>query len=90
MHESLPPDLHDFVAAKLATGQFNSVDDVAIAALRRLRDAEAQNADELRSKLQQAQAQIARGECIVLQDDDAIDEYFDGFKHADRHGAPSE
>lgn len=75
MHESLPPDLHDFVAAKLATGQFRTVDDVAIVALRRLRDAEAQDTERLRTALQHAQAQIERGECFGLEDDAGVAQY---------------
>lgn len=90
MHESLPPDLQDFVAAKLATGQFRSVDDVAIAALRRLRDSEAQGLEQLRSALQQAEAQIERGEYIFLKDDAAIDRYFDSFKRRGERGVTSE
>lgn len=80
MNDSLPPDLQDFVAAKLATGQFRTVDEVAIAALRRLRDAEEQHLAELRSALQHAQSQIERGECITLEGKAAIDGYFNSLK----------
>ncbi len=90
MNESLPPDLQDFVAAKLATGQFRTVDDVAIAALRRLRDAEEQGLLELRSALQRAQSQIDRGECIKLEGEEAIDQYFDAVKRRGAGGVHAE
>jgi putative addiction module CopG family antidote len=37
---NIPPDLQAFVDAKLASGQFQSIDEVAFAAMRTVRDRE--------------------------------------------------
>ncbi len=84
MDISLPPDLADFVSAKLAAGQFASVDEVTIAALRYYRDAEAESLERLRASLQEARDQIARGEGIEIADSTALHEYFEDVKRRGR------
>ncbi len=80
MDISLPPDLAEFVSAKLAAGQFASADEVTIAALRYYRDAETQDLERLRTMLREADEQIDRGEFIELADSAAIHEYFEDVK----------
>jgi putative addiction module CopG family antidote len=87
---SLPPDLADFVSAKLATGQFATVDEVAIAAMRQCRDFESQDLEELRRMLKEADESIDRGEYIELADGAAIHEYFEGIKRRGRENLASE
>lgn len=41
---SIPPDLQAFVDSKIASGEFQSIDEVAIAAMRAVRDREAYSA----------------------------------------------
>lgn len=57
---SVPPDLQDFIDAKLASGSFQSVDEIAFAAMRALRDKEERHA-QLKRDIADAQAEIAAG-----------------------------
>jgi Arc/MetJ-type ribon-helix-helix transcriptional regulator len=84
MTEPLPPDLADFVSAKISTGEFTSVDDVAIAALRHYRDTEDSSLERLRDSIQLSRDQIARGECLRFTDREALKEYFEDVKRRGR------
>ncbi len=90
MDLSLPPDLADFVSAKLATGQFSSVDEVAIAALRRYRDAEDSSLERLRESIQLSRDQIARGEGIRINTSDELHAYFEDVKRRGRDSLANE
>lgn len=80
MELSLPSDLADFVSAKVASGEFRTADEVAIAALRRLRDSESAELSELRAALSAADEQLDSGEYIELTDEAARRGYFDNLK----------
>jgi len=81
---SLPHDLADFVSAKLATGQFASVDEVAIAAMRYYRDCEMQDLEELRRMLKEADESIDRGEGIEINTSEELHAYFEDVKRRGR------
>ena len=76
MELSLPPDLTDYVAAKLASGQFATVDELAIAALRHARNAEARELEALRRSIDEARASAARGEGTDLNTPEEIEAFF--------------
>lgn len=80
MDVALPEDLTGFVSGKIASGQFSSVDEVAIAALRYYRDAEADDLQRLRDSLKEAREQIARGEGIVISNSQELTQYFEDVK----------
>lgn len=84
MELSLPADVAEFVSAKVASGEFSSADEVAIAAIRRFRDAESAELAELRAALAMADEQLDRGEYIELPDPAARRSYFEGLKRAKR------
>jgi Arc/MetJ-type ribon-helix-helix transcriptional regulator len=84
MDLSLPPDLADFVSAKLATGQFSSVNEVAIAAMRQCRDHENSSLAELRESIQLAREQIVRGEGIEINTSEELHAFFEDIKRRGR------
>lgn len=61
----VPQDLETYVARKVATGQFRSVDELAIEALRVYRELEAKHA-QLKSDVQAAVEESDRGLCEPL------------------------
>jgi len=87
---TIPPDLTDFVAKKLATGEFTSLDELAFAAIRRIRNREAQELEELRSMLREADAQIDRGEYIEINSKEELKAFFEEIKRAGRAGLSRE
>jgi putative addiction module CopG family antidote len=94
MTEPLPADIADFVSDQLASGRYSSVDELAIAALRHLRDAEVRDVEQLRGSLEIAREQLARGEGIDLTDAQTRRAYFDTFamqslRHKKTQGRPS-
>lgn len=76
MELSLPPDLTDYVAAKLATGQFATVNELAIAALRHARNTEARELEELRRSIDEARASAERGEGTVIETEAEMEAFF--------------
>ncbi len=82
MEFDLPSDLESFVSAKLATGGFRTIEEVAIAAMRTCRDAEQENLEELRAALQAAEAQIERGEGTTIQNQDELRTFFNDIRRA--------
>jgi putative addiction module CopG family antidote len=77
MTEPLPADIADFVSDQLASGRYSSVDELAIAALRHLRDVEARDVEQLRGSLEVAREQLSRGEGIDLTDAQSRRAYFE-------------
>ena len=66
---ALPDDLRKFVQDEVASGRFQSTEDVICEALRRLREHERQ-LDELRAELQIGIDQLDRGEGIPFVAED--------------------
>jgi putative addiction module CopG family antidote len=60
-----PPDIEAYVQAKLASGQFQSRDELTVEAVRVLRDIEARRA-QLKSDVQAAIDEADRGLCEPL------------------------
>ena len=81
---TIPPDLTDFVAKKLATSEFTSLDELAFAAIRRMRDREARELEQLRAMLREAESQIDRGECIEINSKDELKAFFEEIKRRGR------
>jgi len=82
MKLSLPAELAGFVSAKVASGEFRSVDEVVIAALRRFQDADSSRLAGVRAAITVAYEQLARGEYVELADEVARRRYFDGVKRS--------
>lgn len=68
---SLPPELDEFVAARVRSGRFESPSDVVHEGLRLLRDREAA-LDDVRAKIAVGLEQALRGE--LLDGDEVFDE----------------
>lgn len=72
---SLPPDLESFVADQLAQGKYPSASHVVCDAVRLLREREERRC-RLQADIEQGIAQIATGDFIELDSDQAIDHFF--------------
>lgn len=73
---ALPPELEQFLESQVAAGRYGSIDEAACVAVRILQRREFAAA-ELRARIAEAEAEVARGEGIVLQSDSEIDAFFD-------------
>ena len=73
---SLPPDLEQFVLDQLATGKYQSSDDVLCDAVRLLRERE-QKLVALRAEINRGIEQLESGDCIELDSDSALEAFFD-------------
>lgn len=76
MSITLTPELEQFLQAQVAAGRYPSIDVAVCDAVRDLRDRDAAR-DSLRQKIAVAEARISSGEGIDLEDDDAIDAFFE-------------
>ena len=68
MNPSLPPDLSSFVEQQVASGAFGSADEVLVASLRQMQERE-RKLTELRTMIDEADAEFERGEYIELCDE---------------------
>lgn len=73
---SSSPELNQLIQEQLATGRYQSDEDVLIAGLMALRELESRQS-ELRESIQRRREGIARGEGIVIEGDDAMGRFFD-------------
>lgn len=73
MELNVPADLADFVSTKLMSGEFQSAEDLAIAALRWRRDEELRELAELRASIEEAR----REEGIDISDPEAFRAHFE-------------
>lgn len=80
----MPPGLTHFVAKKPATGEFASLDELAFASIRRMRDHEIQELEQLQTMLGDADAQTDRGECIEINSDEELMAFFKEVKRSGR------
>jgi putative addiction module CopG family antidote len=75
LDSSFPPDLAQFVQQELASGKYQSEQELLHAAVRAMRDQEA-NLQRFRAGLRQRLDEIERGEVIELVGDDALRDFF--------------
>ena len=76
MSIALPPDLEQFIQSEVASGQFPSAEAAVTAAVRLLRRKRRQ-LEDLRAELAAADAEIDRGDCVVLNDEADLRAFFD-------------
>lgn len=77
MSLSLPPDLQRFVEGQISSGGYSDEGELFAAAVVALRE---KKLAELKAKVQLGIEQIERGECIHLDDDAAIEAFFDSLE----------
>ena len=77
MPEAVPPELQRFVEQELASGRYQSAEEVVAEGLRLLRE---RKLYELRQDIDAGVAQLDRGEGIKLEDEEAIQRFFDDIK----------
>jgi len=77
MPHSLPPELQQFVEQELASGKYQTQEDVICDALRLLRE---RKLHELRGEIDAGFQQLDRGEGIELPDERSLRAFFDDIK----------
>lgn len=77
MPEAVPPELQRFVEQELASGRYQSAEEVVAEGLRLLRE---RKLYELRNDIDAGVEQLDRGEGIELEDEEAIQRFFDDIK----------
>ncbi|HEY4261673.1 MAG TPA: hypothetical protein VGM98_15995 [Schlesneria sp.] len=70
---NVPQDLQQFVGQQLLLGNYESVDDLIVDALTLLRD---KRQAELFAEIDIGRQQIERGECVHLETEDDVREFF--------------
>jgi Arc/MetJ-type ribon-helix-helix transcriptional regulator len=83
MLDAYPPDLRDFVAQKIASGEFKSADEFAVIAAKVYREMD-QRHRELKQSVMQGIRDIESGNCVVLNGDDELHEFFEALKREGR------
>ena len=79
--DSFPPELQQFVEQELASGRYQSVDDVICEGLRLLRE---QRLYELREEIDAGLQPLERHEGINLEDERSLRDFFDDIKQRGR------
>ena len=77
MPQSLPPELQQFVDQELASGRYQTREDVICDALRLLRE---RKLHELRKEIDAGLQQLDRGEGIEIEDERSLQAFFDEIK----------
>ena len=72
----LPPDVQQFLDAEVAGGTYRSREDVVTEAVRMLRDSN-RRFQEFREEIRARVARLRRGEGIEIEDDEALERFFD-------------
>src|SRR3990172_1842991 len=75
--EAIPPEFEQFVKHELASGNYQSAEEVVCDALQLLRD---RKLYELRQKGDAGLQQLERGEGIEFKDDQALADFFEDIK----------
>jgi antitoxin ParD1/3/4 len=75
---TIPAEFEPFIEHQVATGRYQSPQEVVSDALRMLRE---QRLDTLRKQIQVGIDQLDRGEEIVIEDEDALKRFFDQIKN---------
>ena len=76
MSEAFPPDIQQFVRQELASGNYQSEEELVAAAVRFLRDNNAR-LKRLREGLKTRLGRLDRNEGVELEDDEALGAFFD-------------
>lgn len=79
MLDAYPPEIRDFVLHKIASGDFQSADEFAVEAAILYRELDRRR-EELVEKLAIADAELQRGEGIVLESEEQLRAFFDEIK----------
>ncbi len=74
---NVPQDLQQFVGQQLLLGNYESVDDIIVDALTLLRD---KRQSELFAQVDIGRQQIERGECVQLETENEVREFFADIK----------
>jgi antitoxin ParD1/3/4 len=77
MSQSLPPELQQFLDQELASGRYQTREDVICDALRLLRE---RRLHELRKEIDAGLQQLDRGDGIEIEDDRSLQAFFDDIK----------
>jgi putative addiction module CopG family antidote len=72
----LPPDVQQFLRDEVSSGSYGSNEELVAEAVRLLRDGHRQF-QAFREQLQARVARLQRGEGIELEDDEALERFFD-------------
>jgi putative addiction module CopG family antidote len=72
----LPPDVQQFLDDEVASGTYRNKEELVTEAVRLLRDG-SRRFQEFRDELPARVARLKRGEGIELEDDRALEEFFD-------------
>jgi len=75
--EAVPPELQRFVEQELASGRYQSAEEVVAEGLRLLRE---RKLYELRKDVDAGVQQLDRGEGIELEDQETLQRFFDDIK----------
>jgi len=84
----LPPDVQQFLQDEVAGGSYRSKEEVVIEAVRLLRDG-SRRFQEFREEVRARVARLKRGEGIELEDEQALEKFFDEIE-AEVAAEPSE
>jgi putative addiction module CopG family antidote len=76
MTEILPPDLQQYVRQQLEHGVYRNEEELLADAVRALRERNGR-LQRLRDELRQRLGRVDRGESIELEDDDALEAFYD-------------
>ena len=76
---SFSPELQQILQEELATGEYDSQDELLLEAVRLLADRNRRR-QELRRELQIGRDQLDRGDGIELDSDEALGTFFDGIR----------
>jgi hypothetical protein len=79
MLDAYPPELRDFVAQKIACGQFKSADEFAIEAAKVYREMDLRH-NALKQSVVDGIADIDAGNCYELDDDAQLHQFFEDLK----------
>jgi len=77
MPQTIPAEFQQFVEQELASGRYQSVEEVIVDGLRLLRE---RKLYELRKDIDAGLAQLDRGEGIELESERALGDFFDDIK----------
>jgi len=83
MLDDYPSDLRDFVAQKIASGGFESVDDFAIQAARVYRELDQRHA-KLKQAVTEGLAQLESGDYVKINGEQELREFFENVKRRGR------
>jgi len=78
---TIPAEFEPFIEQQLATGRYHSAQELVSAALHLLRE---QGLETLRKEIQVGIDELDRGEGIVIEDEEALERFFDDIENEGR------